>query len=668
MNSEKRPLTAEDLYRLKLVSNPQISPDGKHIIFAVNRVDEKTEKKYSDLWLIDVESGELQQFTYGDYTDTNARWSPNGRYISYLSNRKKESQMQLYLLPFGGGEGRPLTEMEGSFASYEWSPDGSTVVAQFRKKDEAAKEREEDEQKKKLGVVARHITSVGYKFDGAGYMPEEKWHIWRIDADSGEATQLTDGDFHESEPTFSPDGSQILFTSNRHPRYQFNPDESSLYLIPADGGEMSKIETRKGQKGSPSFSPDGTQIAYFGSEQSGNWYQNTSLYIVPAAGGESRSISAAHDINLSPVTMGDVSGGTPFPKPRWSADGTKIYTILSQHGNQPVIALSTDGSGYELVSEETSTIDGFSMDAAQTKIAYPKGSIDAPEEIAVQTLMPKAERKLTKFNQEWLDEIAWGNLEETWIDAPSGTRLHGWILKPHGFDPDKTYPSILEIHGGPFTQYGRFFMHEFHYLAANGYVVYYTNPRGSQGYGEAHAGAISNQWGTVDYDDVMAWTDYVAEKPYIDTERMGVTGGSYGGYMTSLIIGKTDRFKAAVAQRVVSNLISFYGSSDMTWGIENLASLPDQPWNNLDNYWKQSPIAYIGNAKTPTLIIHSEMDLRCDREQGEQVFAALQRMGVDSEMVLFPNESHGLSRNGRTDRRIQRLSHMLRWFDKYLKG
>jgi dipeptidyl aminopeptidase/acylaminoacyl peptidase len=210
-------------------------------------------------------------------------------------------------------------------------------------------------------------------------------------------------------------------------------------------------------------------------------------------------------------------------------------------------------------------------------------------------------------------------------------------------------------------------MHEFHFLAANGYVVYFSNPRGSQGYGQAHANAIENQWGTVDYEDVMAWTDYVETLPYIDKERMGVTGGSYGGYMTTLIIGKTHRFKTAVAQRVVSNLLSFYGSSDMNWNTEKLIGIDSQPWNDLEGYWRQSPIAHIGNAQTPTLIIHSEKDFRCDREQGEQVFAALKRKGVDTEMVLFPDESHGLSRVGRTDRRVQRLEHMLRWFDKYLK-
>jgi dipeptidyl aminopeptidase/acylaminoacyl peptidase len=240
-------------------------------------------------------------------------------------------------------------------------------------------------------------------------------------------------------------------------------------------------------------------------------------------------------------------------------------------------------------------------------------------------------------------------------------------MRPPGFDPGRRYPSIMEIHGGPFTQYGYTFMHEFNYLAGQGYVVYFCNPRGSQCYGEAHSRAIENNWGTADYDDLMAWADYMVAQPFIDPDRMGVTGGSYGGYMTGWIIGHTDRFRAAVAQRVVSNLVSMWGSSDFNWDFQNeFGGRP--PWENLANYWRQSPMAHIGRATTPTLVIHSEQDMRCDIEQGLQLYVALKYLGVDSELVLFPDESHGLSRDGRTDRRIVRLEHIARWFNTYLKA
>ncbi|MEM7332314.1 MAG: S9 family peptidase [Chloroflexota bacterium] len=667
MSDAKRPLTAADLYDLKLVSDPQISPDGKHTIFSVIRVDKTSEKKHSDLWLANLENGQKQQFTFGDYTDTSPRWSPDGQAIAFLSNRKNEQQMQIYILPFTGGEARPLTDLKGSFAEYSWSPDGTKLLAQFRKIDEDALERQEDEKKKKLGVVARHITSLGYKFDGAGYLPKEMWHIWIIDVATGESKQLTDGESHESDLTWSPDGTQILFTSNRHPNWILNPKEDSFYRIPAEGGDMVRLASNNGRKGSPAYSPDGTKIAFLGTEDVGHFSQNSNLYVMSADGGDAQNLTKAYDLTISPSTLGDTGSGTPFPRPVWSLDGQKIYVIASDKGDQPIVAVNNDGSGIERLVGDGGIIDGFTMSNDQTQIAFQWGTIEAPANLATMSLADKNVEIFTNYNDALLEEIAFGQFEEVWIDTPAQTKLQGWILTPPDFDPSKTYPSILEIHGGPFAQYGRSFMHEFHYFAANGYVVYCTNPRGSQGYGQAHATAISNQWGTVDYDDVMTWTDYVAQRPFIDKDRMGVTGGSYGGYMTTLIIGKTDRFKAAVAQRLVSNLISFYGSSDMTWNVEGLTGIPTQPWHDLESYWRQSPISLIGNAKTPTMVVHSERDYRCDREQGEQVFAALQRMEVPSEMILFPEESHGLSRNGRTDRRIQRLEHMLRWFDNYLK-
>ena len=307
------------------------------------------------------------------------------------------------------------------------------------------------------------------------------------------------------------------------------------------------------------------------------------------------------------------------------------------------------------------------MDAAQQKIAYLWGSLDRVEQVWLREQESGQSRPLSSFNQERMGGLDLGQIEEVTFAGSDGVDLAGWILKPPGFDPAQTYPSILEIHGGPPTQYGRAFMHEFFLLAAQGYVVHWCNPRGSQGYGEAFAAAIYNKWGTVDFTDLMSWADYLEQQPYIDRERMGVTGGSYGGTMTTLIIGRTQRFKAAVAQRVVSNFISFYGSSDMNWLLEGLMGTEAPPWTDFENYWQQSPISSIGNATTPTLLIHSETDNRCDPEQGEQVFVALKRLGVDTELILFPEESHGLSRIGRTDRRIARLNHITRWFEKYLK-
>jgi dipeptidyl aminopeptidase/acylaminoacyl peptidase len=312
-------------------------------------------------------------------------------------------------------------------------------------------------------------------------------------------------------------------------------------------------------------------------------------------------------------------------------------------------------------------VGSFNFNQDQSKLAYFHGDMSNPGDIWLRDMASGRSRRLTRVNENLLQALDLGRIEEVWFKGAARNDLQGWILKPPGFRKGKKYPSILEIHGGPGVQYGNFFMHEFYFLAAQGYSVYFCNPRGGKGYGEKHSKAIWGNWGSADYDDLMAWVDLIGKKSYIDRKRMGVTGGSYGGYMTNWIIGHTNRFKAAVSQRSVSNFISMYGSSDFNWAFQY--ELKDQPpWENFGNYWRQSPLNYIDKVKTPTLVIHSEQDLRCAIEQGEQIFVALKKLGVDTEMVRFPDEPHGLSRGGRTDRRVERLKHILRWFDRYLKG
>ncbi len=669
MNTEKKLITENFLYDLQTLFDPQISPDGNFILFGVQRINQGNEKKYRNLWVVPATGGEPRQFTYGDQVDRHARWSPDGRQIAFLSNRQDEKQEQIFIIPFTGGEGRPLTDLKGSISSLEWSPDSQRLAIQFREKDAEALALEEDEQKKKLGVVARHITSVDYKLDGAGYLPREKWHIWAVDAKSGELQQMTEGAYNENGPRWSPDGEQILFLSNRSDDPGQEIDAVDVYLVPAAGGDEVKVEAPYGRKSLASISADGQWIAYIGREQTGRFYQNNSLYIVPISGGEARNLSAAYNIHIEVSTNTDVGSGASLTPPVWSADGRFIYVQATIRGDQPLLALPVAQEAREpkRVIAEPGVVGSFSLDAAQEKVAALWGFLGNTEQVVVKTQGSADINVLTGFNQGMLAEMDLGEIEEVSFLGPGGDELHGWILKPPGFDPQRKYPSILEIHGGPQTQYGRVFMHEFYYLAAQGYVVYWCNPRGSQGYGEAFSGTIFNDWGSVDYADIMAWADYVEEQPYIDAGRMGVTGGSYGGYMTTAIVGRTNRFKAAVAQRLVSNLLSFYGSSDLNILTEELMGMQAPPWTDFEQYWRMSPISTIGSARTPTLIMHSEKDYRCDSEQGEQVFIALQRLGVESELILFPEEAHGLSRDGRTDRRVARLQHIARWFEKYLK-
>jgi len=665
---KKRLITAEDLYNLQQLSDVRMSPDGRHVMYRLQRVDKKTEKKYGNLWVVPTAGGEARQFTYGDQSDSSPHWSPDGRSIAFLSNRAdKEKPSQIFIIPFDGGEARKLTSIDGEINIVSWSPDGRKLLCTVRKTDAEALERQQDEQKKKLGVVSRHYDRLFYKLDEYGYLPHERTHIWLVDARTGKGKQLTDSPvFDEISPVFSPDGKSIAFTSNRSDEPDANPDRDDIFIMSADGKDVSKLKTPIGSKAMLSYSPDGKWLAYLGTDGELEGYKNTSLWTVSAEGSTpAKNLTEKYDLN----TTADVStdfGETGKVPPVWSNDGKYLYFQASIHGSAVLKRISSDGKDMIDIIGEGGALGVFSFDKEQKYLAYFYGTMHDTPQVHLREIGSSTVRYLTHINREIFASIKLPKVEEVWYKGADGNNLQGWIMFPPNFDPNKKYPSILEIHGGPWLQYGKFFTHEFNYLASNGYVVYFTNPRGGQGYGEKHSKAIWGAFGGADYDDLMAFTNLVAKKPYIDTKRMGVTGGSYGGYMTLWIIGHTNRFKSAVAQRVVSNWVSMWGSSDFNWIFQSWAK-SGSPQDGIKNMWDMSPVKYLGDCKTPTLVIHSENDLRCPIEQGEQAFVALKRVGVDAEFVRFPDEPHGLSRTGRTDRRIVRLNHILRWMDKYLK-
>lgn len=669
MPSKKRLITAEDLYDLQILNTPRISPDGTHVIYSLQRVDRKTEKKYSNLWIVPTGAqGKPRQFTHGDQSDNSPSWSPDGSTIAFLSNRgDPEKPAQVYMIPFGGGEARKLTDIPGSISSFKWSPDGKQLLLTVTKTDPEVLEREKDEQKKKLGVVARHYDRLFYKLDDEGYRPIERQHLWTVDAATGRAKQLTDhAVWDENYPAWSPDGKSIAFITNRAEDPDQELDRAEIFILSIKDGEQRQIELPIGHKDNLSFSPDGRWLAYFGIEGENVDYKNNSLWIVPTDGSApTRNLLEQYDIIVDSEAINDLVA-SELMDPTWSNDGSRIYFQIGKHGTVRIMSIDCSGEHLQYLVNEKGVASGFTFDQEQTRLAYSFSQLDDLWQVHVLDLKARKDTQLTRHNRDLLDKIDLGTVEEHWIEGRDGNPIQGWILTPPGFDPAKKYPSILEIHGGPQTQYGFNFMHEFYYLASKGFVVSFCNPRGGSGYGEAHTKAIFLNWGDADYADIMSWADFVARQPYIDPQKMGVCGGSYGGYMTVWIIGHTDRFAAAVPMRCVSNFLSMWGSSDFNWAFEReISNKP--PFEDLQTYWKFSPIAYIGNAKTPTLVIHSEFDLRCPIEQGEQVFVALKRLGVDTEMVRFPDEFHGLSRTGRTDRKIARLNHILRWFEKYLK-
>lgn len=656
---KKRTIRADDIYNVKIISDNSMSPDSKHIIMSLmHAVREKTEKKdkgkekkYAHLYLTHIDSGKTLQFTSGKYMDVSPLWSPDSRFVYFLSNRENEKQFQIYRISIDGGEAEKLTDMKGQFDNLTISPDGRKLAFIFKEKHEN-KDRD----------ICLHYTKSFFKMDGSGYLDNQYRHIYTLNTKNNKITQLTKKEQNHWDIAWTSDSKNIIFMTNMADDPHLKMWEEDFYMIKAAGGRITQINTMTGFKGSPLISPCGNYMAFIGIKTKTDSWRNARIWLKDLRNKKGAlCLNPKADYTVGNHTLNDMTG-SHRDIIKWSDDGKYIYFQASFHGSTNLRRIRVKGKKDELVIDALGAVGNF--DIQNNSIYHFLGTMTNPGELYEYNIDKKQLNEITDFNK-WLDNIDLGKVKSVLLTNRK-TPLQGWILLPPRFDKRKKYASILEIHGGPHLQYGELFMHEFYYLAAQGYVVYFCNPRGSSGYSETFTGAINNKWGTVDYDDIMHWTDYVQRKPYIDGRRMGVTGGSYGGYMTNWIIGHTKRFNAAVTQRSVSNLYSMWGSSDYNWGFQHEFGMKP-PFENAQNYLRQSPIAYMKNAKTPTMVIHSLNDFRCAVEQGEQVYVALKYLGVDSELLLFPDEPHGLSRGGRTDRRIKRLEHIKGWFDRYLK-
>jgi dipeptidyl aminopeptidase/acylaminoacyl peptidase len=663
--TNKRLVEAEDICRLEVIDSAGMSPDEKQVAYTVETISADHRRYFAHLFMVDTATGRSRQFTFGEIYDRQPVWSPDGSQLAFLSTRNKKTG--IYVIPAAGGGERRICEADGGFGRLVWTPDGRSLIYHFRFNDTHGVG---DEQKKKEPPLCRHITRLGYRMDGVGFLPKDRYHIWKTDVADGRTQQLTKGKYDEVDPAISPDGRLIAFVSNRSKDPDLDSLRDDLFVIAISGGRERKIATPPGPVAAPSFSPDGRMIAYLGHANPDDAWGVTNIHVwtVGVDGRPSaRDLLSRFDRQTIDQTSGDLGEGHSVAPPTWSADGKRIYFVASDAGNTHIFSVPAKGDLPTRITEGKCHVKTFSLGHRNRRVAAVVSSLADPSQIHLFPPLYHGDAQakiLTHCNRELFSALEFPRIKEIWFKAYDGTELQGWLVTPPNFRKTRKYPAILEIHGGPRVQYGFTFYHEMLFLASRGYVVFYTNPRGGAGRGETFAGTITADWGSFDFQDCMAATDYLERLPFVNPARLGVTGGSYGGYMTNWIVGHTDRFRAAVTQRSVADLKSFVGSSDCGYAL--LREFAGPPWVNGDGYRRCSPLTYAGGIRTPLLIIHSQGDLRCSTEQAEQLFATLKLLKRRVEMVLFPEEPHGLSRHGRPDRRVARLEWIVRWFDKYL--
>ena len=679
--AEKRFITERDLLKFTWIADPQIAPDGSTIAFVRVTVNEKENRYETSLFAVPTSGAEAPRRLTSNVRDTMPRWSPDGRRIAFVRSVERDGKPQpgqIYVLDMNGGEAYPLTQDTKGVTAIEWSPDGKMVAFtapvggddQEQTSPSATSGKEKDP-KSDVQVITRAV----YRANGnPTYVDAARHtHIFTVPATNGadkrQTRQVTDGEYDERELEWSPDGSKIYFVSTRIPEAYYEASDSDLYSVPASGGTITRVASIDGTINGPRVSPDGHQIAFVGTPHGDpvRSYNQSDLFIVdPTSGSAPRNLTGNYDFDVAGGIGGDQAPprGGSGNSISWSKDGSSLIVVSAEHGsaNLKRVTLATGKidaltNGKHAIGAFTATPDGSTIAA----------TISTQTNIGDLFIVDVKPRQITHVNDELFKDIQQSEPEEIWYKSFDGRNIQGWILKPPDFDSSKKYPLILEIHGGPHAAYGNVYTHEFQWMAAKGYVVLFTNPRGSTSYGQEFGNIIQYRYPGDDYKDLMAGVDELLKRGYVDADRMGVTGGSGGGLLTNWTITQTQRFKAAVAQRDIADWYGFWFTADF-W-LSKPTWFHKAPWEDPQDFAARSPITHVANVTTPTMFVLGDQDYRTPpADGGEMMFRALKYRKIPTVMVRFPRESHELSRSGEPKHRIERLQHIVGWMDQWLQG
>ncbi|MDQ2742750.1 MAG: S9 family peptidase [Chloroflexota bacterium] len=676
--TEKRPIELDDLFHLRAISDARLSPDGKRVAFVVSRPDAESNLNQSTIWLAPTNGSEAPAALFDSNRDSSPRWSPDGTHLAFVREVDGIPQIAVSNLTEGRSV-RLLTNHPTGGTSPTWSPDRSSIAflaAVPVPPEDVEPSVDASDSARRIVVIER----LKHKLDGSGFYLGTRRHVWVVPATGGPCWSITEGDWDADAPAWSPDGSTIAFTASAGPDSD-RALASDVYLTPATGGEIRAVTNGQGLASLPSWSPDGQSLAFYSHQDPGAGEGgNAHVWVADLASGDVSGPSAGDDggpsadvVGLRDLTpdldttatgwlMTDISLMEPRP-PAWSSDGNDLYFHAVEAGSQPLYRVAADGAREQAdlapVTPATTVVDSF--DIAGDTFVYTSIAPTQPVELIVAKPDGSSPHVLADLNREWLSGVQLIEPKEFRFEGADGQTIHGWYLPPAGTSVQA--PLVLSVHGGPHGGFGRAFVLEFQLLAAAGYGVLYLNPRGSIGYGRSFAFACRQDWGGKDFADLMHGVDYAVEQGWADPTRVGITGLSYGGYMTNWAVGQTDRFAAAVSYNGIANWTSHYGMSDFGAFLE--WEFGGAPWDT-SLYHERSPLSHAYRATTPLLLLHSESDLRCPVGESEQMFVAYRSRGAPAVFVRYPGESHLLSWLGSPAHKFDRLARTLEWFKRHM--